>query len=126
MGLSLRTTLGQPSRLQCGPYSRTNGATRVLTKAVSAEVEITLRADGPSGPTAKPRPVPMETFATTKEMGRILIRRGGETIGAGAFSLLCRTMVTPLTILQALCFKYSPESIRAQDHIFHAAKNSRV
>jgi len=56
---------------------------RVLTKGCSAEVQITLRAISLSGPSASTRAIPLETFATNKDMGRILIRRGGETIGAG-------------------------------------------
>ncbi|KAI0761724.1 P-loop containing nucleoside triphosphate hydrolase protein [Irpex lacteus] len=56
---------------------------RVLTKSVSAEVQITLRSPNYSGPSARPQPIPLERFATNKEMGRILIRRGGETIAAG-------------------------------------------
>ncbi|KAG6903305.1 hypothetical protein C0995_013058 [Termitomyces sp. Mi166 len=55
---------------------------RVLTKSTSAEVKIGLRTTTLSGP-ATARPIPLETFATNKDMGRILIRRGGETIGAG-------------------------------------------
>ena len=27
--------------------------------------------------------IPLETFASNKDMGRVLIRRGGETIAAG-------------------------------------------
>lgn len=53
---------------------------RVLTKGVSADVQITLRSAGGTG---KAYSVPLETFATNKEMGRVLIRRGGETIAAG-------------------------------------------
>ncbi|KAL6298107.1 EF Tu GTP binding domain-containing protein, partial [Sparassis latifolia] len=56
---------------------------RVLTKNTSAEVQITLRTASLSGPSAKTQPVPLEPFAVNKEMGRILIRRSGETIGAG-------------------------------------------
>jgi hypothetical protein len=52
---------------------------RVLTKSLSAEVEITIRA----GHASATRPVPLEPFAVNKDMGRILIRRGGETVGAG-------------------------------------------
>ncbi|KAG6831884.1 hypothetical protein H0H92_007001 [Tricholoma furcatifolium] len=55
---------------------------RVLTKGASAEVTINLRSTTMSGP-AIMRPIPLETFAANKDMGRILIRRGGETIGAG-------------------------------------------
>ncbi|RDB20476.1 HBS1-like protein [Hypsizygus marmoreus] len=56
---------------------------RVLTKGTSAEVQISLRSTTlSSGPTGV-RPIPLETFAVNKDMGRILIRRGGETIGAG-------------------------------------------
>ena len=29
--------------------------------------------------------IPLEPFSTNKEMGRILIRRGGETIAAGKY-----------------------------------------
>lgn len=53
---------------------------RVLTKGVSAEVQITLRSAGGTG---RAYSVPLETFATNKEMGRILIRRSGETVAAG-------------------------------------------
>ncbi|KAH7916812.1 P-loop containing nucleoside triphosphate hydrolase protein [Hygrophoropsis aurantiaca] len=56
---------------------------RVLTKGSSAEVEITLRAATLSGPSAVTRPIPLESFASNKDMGRILIRRGGESISAG-------------------------------------------
>ncbi|KAG6866504.1 hypothetical protein C0991_003048 [Blastosporella zonata] len=55
---------------------------RVLAKGTSAEVKIALRTTTLSGP-ATVRPIPLETFAVNKGMGRILIRRGGETIGAG-------------------------------------------
>jgi elongation factor 1 alpha-like protein len=58
---------------------------RVLTKGMSADVEITLRVSGMSDPNAKARPLPLETFSTNKDMGRVLIRRGGETIAAGMF-----------------------------------------
>ncbi|KAJ7638536.1 P-loop containing nucleoside triphosphate hydrolase protein [Roridomyces roridus] len=52
---------------------------RVLAKASSAEVQITLRSTGSS--TA--RPIAVEPYAVNKAMGRILIRREGETIAAG-------------------------------------------
>ncbi|KAG6919272.1 hypothetical protein DXG01_007404 [Tephrocybe rancida] len=55
---------------------------RVLSKGTSAEVKIALRTTTLSGPVTV-RPIPLETFAVNKDMGRILIRRGGETIGAG-------------------------------------------
>ncbi|KDQ64952.1 hypothetical protein JAAARDRAFT_117557 [Jaapia argillacea MUCL 33604] len=61
---------------------------RLLTKALAAEVQITLRSANYStgaASTTKARPIPLETFSTNKEMGRILIRRGGETIAAGLF-----------------------------------------
>ena len=54
---------------------------RVLPKMSSAKVKITLRAT--SGPAARPVSIPLEPFAVNKEMGRILLRRGGETIAAG-------------------------------------------
>ena len=53
---------------------------RVLTKGASAEVQITLRSAGGTG---KAYSVPLEAFAANKEMGRVLIRRGGETVAAG-------------------------------------------
>lgn len=55
----------------------------VLTKGASAEIEITLRGDSISGTGAVPRPIPIEPFAVNKDMGRFLLRRGGETIAAG-------------------------------------------
>ncbi|KAI0796510.1 P-loop containing nucleoside triphosphate hydrolase protein [Abortiporus biennis] len=56
---------------------------RVLTKSASAEVQITLRSATMSGLTSRAQPIPLEPFADNKDMGRILIRRGGETIAAG-------------------------------------------
>ncbi|ETW84471.1 hypothetical protein HETIRDRAFT_63200 [Heterobasidion irregulare TC 32-1] len=56
---------------------------RVLTKGTSAEVQITIRPGSFSGPATRALPIPLEPFSASKEMGRILIRRGGETIGAG-------------------------------------------
>ncbi|KAJ3506778.1 hypothetical protein NLJ89_g6680 [Agrocybe chaxingu] len=56
---------------------------RVLTKSVSAEVQLALRTTQISGSSSATRGIPLETFATNKDMGRILIRRGGETIAAG-------------------------------------------
>ncbi|KAJ6516206.1 EF Tu GTP binding domain-containing protein [Mycena sanguinolenta] len=51
---------------------------RVLAKASSAEVQITVRSIGSSG-----RSIPVELYAVNKAMGRVLIRREGETIAAG-------------------------------------------
>ncbi|KAI0722180.1 EF Tu GTP binding domain-containing protein [Cerioporus squamosus] len=70
---------------------RSNGSVvkskpRVLTKNMSAEVEISLRSSTYSGPASRALPIPLEPFSVNKEMGRILIRRGGETIGAGKSS----------------------------------------
>jgi len=56
---------------------------RVLTKGVSAEVQIALRSTLVSGSAWMARGIPLETFSSNKDMGRILIRRGGETIAAG-------------------------------------------
>ncbi|KAL7424238.1 hypothetical protein Q5752_001824 [Cryptotrichosporon argae] len=53
---------------------------RVLQKGVTATVEITLRA--PNG-AAKPPVLALETGAENKDMGRVLVRRAGETIAAG-------------------------------------------
>lgn len=56
---------------------------RVLQKGVSAEVKVTLRAVGMAGPNARVQPVPIEPFAANKDMGRLLLRRNGETVAAG-------------------------------------------
>ncbi|KAL1743563.1 P-loop containing nucleoside triphosphate hydrolase protein, partial [Schizophyllum fasciatum] len=56
---------------------------RVLTKSASAEVQISLRATAMTGPNSVAKPIPIEPFSVNKDMGRILIRRGGETIAAG-------------------------------------------
>jgi len=62
---------------------------RVLGKGVSAEVQIALRstnsAFATSGALGNVKGIPLEPFAANKDMGRILIRRGGETIAAGTF-----------------------------------------
>jgi elongation factor 1 alpha-like protein len=52
----------------------------VLTKNASADVEISLRSTG-GGVGLKG--IPLERFSSNKDMGRILLRRGGETIAAG-------------------------------------------
>ncbi|KAF9468903.1 EF Tu GTP binding domain-containing protein [Collybia nuda] len=66
-----------------GKVQKTNP--RVLTKGSSAEVQISLRTSSISGPSSNSRGIPLETFTSNKDMGRILIRRGGETIGAGTY-----------------------------------------
>ena len=53
---------------------------RVLQKGVTALVEITLRPAQSSGKTPT---LPLETAQDNKEVGRVLIRRQGETIAAG-------------------------------------------
>lgn len=58
---------------------------RVLQKGVTATVEISVRSAPGS---AKVPNLPLETAADNKEMGRVLIRRGGETIAAGIVSEL--------------------------------------
>jgi len=56
---------------------------RVLTKGTSAEVQISLRNTQVTGSSLTTQGIALETFSTNKDMGRILIRRGGETIAAG-------------------------------------------
>ncbi|KAF8165066.1 EF Tu GTP binding domain-containing protein [Crassisporium funariophilum] len=56
---------------------------RVLTKGTSAEVQIAVRSTSVAGSASSTRGMPLDTFASNKDMGRILIRRGGETIAAG-------------------------------------------
>ncbi|KAI6047031.1 P-loop containing nucleoside triphosphate hydrolase protein [Pisolithus marmoratus] len=55
----------------------------VLSRGSSAEVEITLRGGTLSAPSTTARAIPLEPFSVNKDMGRILVRRGGETIAAG-------------------------------------------
>jgi elongation factor 1 alpha-like protein len=45
-------------------------------------VHITVRAPAENS-TERQQTVGLETFGANKEMGRILLRRGGETVGAG-------------------------------------------
>lgn len=59
---------------------------RVLPKGTSAEVQIALRHSQVTGNAQTARGIPLEPFAANKDMGRILIRRGGETIAAGMVS----------------------------------------
>ena len=65
----------------------TDNVNRVLGKGVSAEVQIALRstnsAFGTTGVSGSVKGIPLEPFSANKDMGRILIRRGGETIAAG-------------------------------------------
>lgn len=56
---------------------------RVLTRGASAEVQISLRNMQVGGVSLPMPGIPLETFASNKDMGRVLIRRGGETIAAG-------------------------------------------
>jgi len=53
---------------------------RMLQKGVHAQVEITLRAAPQS---MRSSSIPLEPASRNREMGRVLLRRGGETIGAG-------------------------------------------
>jgi elongation factor 1 alpha-like protein len=57
----------------------------VLGKGVSAEVEISLRTASMSGANSGVRAIPIETFSANKDMGRILLRRAGETVAAGKY-----------------------------------------
>ena len=61
-----------------------------MQKGVTATVELSLRALPGSSRTAT---IPLETASSNKEMGRVLIRRGGETIAAGQSPLSCERMV---------------------------------
>ena len=49
---------------------------------MTATVELTVR--GSPGSSGRSWSIPIETGAENKEMGRILIRRGGESVAAGA------------------------------------------
>ncbi|WWD01161.1 hypothetical protein V866_008100 [Kwoniella sp. B9012] len=61
---------------------------RVLQKGMTATIEITLRST--SNNNAR---IPIETSQQNKEMGRVLIRRNGETIAAGQYYLSLRSSV---------------------------------
>ncbi|OWZ79975.1 elongation factor 1 alpha-like protein [Cryptococcus neoformans Bt85] len=52
---------------------------RVLQKGTTAMVELNLRPNS----SGKVSSIPLETAADNKEMGRVLVRRNGETIAAG-------------------------------------------
>ncbi|WVR05364.1 hypothetical protein IAU60_002378 [Kwoniella sp. DSM 27419] len=54
---------------------------RVLQKGTTATVELTLRPNNGSG--GRIPSIPLETAERNKEMGRVLLRRNGETIAAG-------------------------------------------
>lgn len=58
----------------------------MLTKGMSAKVCVKLRgttmSDSSSSSASK---VPIEPFKENKDMGRILLRRGGETVAAGTY-----------------------------------------
>ncbi|CCA67208.1 related to translation elongation factor HBS1 protein [Serendipita indica DSM 11827] len=58
---------------------------RVLTKGMSGKIRITIRAGSISETAglASFSRLPVETFKTNKDMGRVLLRRDGETIAAG-------------------------------------------
>jgi hypothetical protein len=60
----------------------------VLTKGTTAEVQIALRSAQVGGVSSIARGIPLETFAINKDMGRILIRRNGETVAAGVLNIL--------------------------------------
>lgn len=46
---------------------------RVLTKGMTAKVHVKLSQ----------RPIPLETFKDNKQLGRIMLRKDGETVAAG-------------------------------------------
>ncbi|KAI0301877.1 hypothetical protein B0F90DRAFT_1667716 [Multifurca ochricompacta] len=60
------------------------GASR-FDKGYLCGVQITIRQAAFAGSGARNVTIPLETFSTNKEMGRILVRRGGETIAAGEY-----------------------------------------
>lgn len=54
---------------------------RMLTKGTSARIHVQLR--GAASGANRRSVMPLETFAANKSMGRVLFRRGGQTIAAG-------------------------------------------
>jgi len=55
---------------------------RFISKGTSADIQITLRPSRVGG-ISLARGIPLEPFSVNKDMGRVLIRRGGETVAAG-------------------------------------------
>ena len=72
----------------------------MLTRGVSAEVQIALRGPQVGGVVSTVRGIPLEPFASNKDMGRILIRRGGETIAAGVLNL---KISSPMFLMCSRC-----------------------
>lgn len=68
----------------------------MVSKGSSARVIVSLRS---SGSTGKATSIPIETFSANKNMGRILLRRGGETVAAGRRMLRFQTPVQSADIL---------------------------
>src|SRR5258708_8792977 len=68
---------------------------RVITKNAVARVQIHLKATS----LLKQPVLPLELFNTNKTMGRILLRRGGETIAVGRSSLSPACLPTILIIV---------------------------
>jgi len=87
--------------------SHLNNRISVLTKGASAEVQISIRTTSVSGPSSAARPIPLEPFSFNKDMGRVLIRRGGETIGAGEHQILRIRQA-----LISLIIRYCPQACR--------------
>ncbi|KAG8830141.1 Hsp70 suppressor, GTPase facilitates ribosomal subunit dissociation, partial [Serendipita sp. 405] len=58
---------------------------RVLSKGMAAKARITLRGStiSESSASSSMAKLPLETFKTNKDMGRVLLRRNGETVAAG-------------------------------------------
>jgi hypothetical protein len=73
---------------------------RVLTKGASAEVQFSLRNMQVGGVSSVTLGIPLETFVANKDMGRVLIRRGGETIAAGMLKSLQIPQLTCSTLVQ--------------------------
>ncbi|GAA5941246.1 hypothetical protein JCM3775_006661 [Rhodotorula graminis] len=61
-----------------GQVTRSNP--RMLTKNTSARIRVQLRQAASAGRTSG---IPLEPFSVNKSMGRVLFRRGGETVAAG-------------------------------------------
>ncbi|KAI9512735.1 EF Tu GTP binding domain-containing protein [Russula earlei] len=77
---------------------------RVLTKGASAEVQVAIRQVAFGGTGVRSVVIPLEPFSINKEMGRILIRRGGETIAAGMYiRRLCLLHSQTWPVVQVLC-----------------------
>jgi hypothetical protein len=72
---------------------------RHLSKGATATVRIQLAN----------RPIPLENFKDNKDLGRIMLRKGGETVAAGVVTKVGRQLDYEITTCTHLNDGYSPK-----------------